>query len=274
MNIGLKGVPGWKNGQNIMSLEVPPELDDVISLPKKHRMAWFDDVMGGEGITPSQVIFFTGDPGIGKTTTVLGLADAYHAEGRCKVTGKKVIVVYNTNEESLFQVRRTVRRLDLKKGFIAGQDRMLSDLLEHVDQVQAAHKNARVLVVQDSLQVLDDGHYKDGGITKGTNLRVMESIIKHAKEKWSTWMVIGQVTKSGESAGNNSLIHAGDTQLRFRRDKKKNSATFDERLMWTEKNRFGCAGVTHVLGMMESGVYSKGRLIDIVNGEGPASDDE
>ena len=191
MDIGLQGVPGWKNG-NIISLEIPKELDDTLTIKNpKHTMAWFNDVMGGEGLTPSQVILFTGDPGIGKTTTLLQLADAFHGSARGKVSGCPVIVIYNTNEESLFQVRRTVRRLDLKDGFLATQFRMISDLLAFVDKTQAANPKAKILVIQDSLQTLDDGYYKDGGITSGTNMRCLETIVKHAKEKWSTWILFG-----------------------------------------------------------------------------------
>jgi len=265
MNIGMQGVPGWKHGKNIMSLDVPPELDDTITLPAKHRMSWFNQVMGGEGLTPSQVVFFTGDPGIGKTTTLLQLADALHGEGRCAVSGKRVIVIYNTAEESLFQVRRTMRRVELKKGFIAGQDSKLDALLQHVDQVQAANPNARVVVIQDSLQTLDDGHYKDGGITSGTNMRCMEAIVKHAKEKWSTWIVIGHVTKGGNAAGKNSIVHTGDAHVTFHFDRAKKSATHGERLIGTTKNRFGSAGCMYVLGMAKDGIFSKGSLAEVTD---------
>lgn len=267
MDIGLQGVPGWKNG-NIISLDIPKELDDTLSISdKKSSMSWFNDVMGGEGLTPSQVVLFTGDPGIGKTTTLLQLADAFHGAGRGKDSNCRVIVIYNTNEESLFQVRRTVRRLNLKDGFLATQFRMLNDLLAFVDKTQASHPSVKILVIQDSLQTLDDGYYKDGGITSGTNLRCMEAIVKHAKEKWSTWIMIGQVTKNGDSAGKNSLIHACDAHLQFRFDTAKRSETCGERLMHTSKNRFGSAGVTYVLGMTEKGTYSKGRLIDLVGAD-------
>lgn len=266
MNIGMQGVQGWKHGKNIMGLDIPEALDDTICLPEKHPMAWFNQVMGGDGLTPSQVLLFTGDAGIGKSTTLLQLADAFQGKGTCKNSGKKVIVIYNTNEESLYQVRRVIRRLGLKCGFIAGQDRMLSALIAHVDEVQKKNPDARVIVIQDSLQTLDDGHYADGGITSGTNMRCMEAIVKHAKEQWSTWIVIGQVTKGGEASGKNSLIHAADAHLRFRFDTSKKSVTHGERLMHTTKNRFGSAGITYVMGMSASGVFSKGAYTDIIDG--------
>ena len=267
MDIGLQGIPGWKNG-NILNLDIPKELDDTLCIKNpKHPMAWFNDVMGGEGLTPSSVTLFTGDPGIGKTTTVLQLADAFHGNARGAVSDSRVIVIYNTNEESLYQVRRTCRRIGLKDGFFATQFRMLSELLAFIDKTQASKPDAKILVIQDSLQTLDDGYYKDGGITTGTNMRCMEAIVKHAKEKWSTWILIGQVTKGGESAGKNSLIHGVDAHLTFRFDTAKRSDTYGERLMRTTKNRFGSAGLTFVMGMTEKGTYSKGRLIDLIGAE-------
>lgn len=262
-------VPNWKNGSNILGLKVPAALEDTIQFPAKHSMAWFNQVMGGEGITPSQVTMFSGDPGIGKTTTMAQFADALTGAARCKESGKRVIVLLNTAEESLYQLRKVVKRLGLKSGFVAGQHKMLKDIIAHVDELQAENPDARIVVILDSLQVIDDGYYKDGGITSGTHQRVLDAVIDHAKKKWSTWFVICQVTKSGEAAGKNSLVHAGDCHLRFYYDRAKKSNTSGERLMSTTKNRFGSAGITYVLGMTSDGIYSKGALIDIMSGEDP-----
>mgnify|MGYP003417949630 FL=1 len=263
-------VPNWKNGSNILDLKVPAALEDTIQFAKKSPMEWFNNVMGGDGITPSQVTMFSGDPGIGKTTTMAQFADALTGTAKCKTSGKRVIVLLNTAEESLYQLRKVCKRLGLKHGFVAGQHKMMGDIEAHVDELQKENPDARIVVILDSLQVIDDGYYKDGGITSGTHGRVMERIIDHAKKRWSTWFVICQVTKSGEAAGKNSLVHAGDCHLRFYYDRQKKSSTSGERLMSTTKNRFGSAGIVFVLGMGDSGIYSKGALIDIMSGEEPS----
>jgi len=256
------GVIGWKNA-NIMSLEVPAALNDCMMLPETSPMAWMNEVMGGEGLTPSSVTMFSGDPGIGKTTMMIQLADALMKKGFCKDSGKKVIVIINTAEESLYQMRKACGRVGITTGFIAGQDNTWDALEAHVNKVQKENPDARVVVITDSLQTIDDGYYKDGGITSGTHQRVLEKIVSHAKTQWSTWIVISHVTKDGSTSGKNTLIHAVDAHLTFRFDRKKNSATYGERLISTTKNRFGSAGIVWVLGMTKTGIVAKGPLLDL-----------
>ena len=97
-------------GKNIMDIKVPKKLRSRI----KTGIKFVDDAFGGEGFTPSAVTFFTGTPGAGKTTLMLKMADA--------LTGRGANVVFNTAEESLFQVKLVAERLNLKNGFCAGQE--------------------------------------------------------------------------------------------------------------------------------------------------------
>ena len=48
-------------GENILDVEVPKALRKKI----KSGLEYFDCALGGEGFTPSQVLFFTGTPGSG-----------------------------------------------------------------------------------------------------------------------------------------------------------------------------------------------------------------
>ena len=139
MNVGLKS---WKNGTNILDLEVPAQLERTVRTGVK----FFDDAMGGEGMTPSTALLFTGTPGAGKTTLSLQLADA--------ITGAGNICLFNTGEESLFQVRKVAKRLDMKNGFVAGQDTLVSDILKHGDELRKKNPGKQVFIVVDSLQTL------------------------------------------------------------------------------------------------------------------------
>ena len=96
-------------GTNILDLEVPKQLRN------KHKsgLGYIDSALGGDGFTPSAVTFFTGEPGSGKTTMMLTLADA--------ITRAGGVSLFNTAEESLFQVKLVVERLKFRNGFIAGQ---------------------------------------------------------------------------------------------------------------------------------------------------------
>lgn len=242
LNVGIKGL---KQGTNIMDVEVPEKLKQRI----KTGITWFDDAVGGQGFVPSSVMMLTGTPGAGKTTMLLQLADA--------ITGQGNICLYNTGEESLYQVRMVTERLKLKHGFICGQDIMVPDLLKHADALRKANPKKQVFILQDSLQTLDDGKYSNG--TNGaTPLRCVEMLTDWAKSTYGIVIFIGQVNKSGEFAGKNGILHAIDVRGSLYIDQEKNSETYGERIFEVTKNRFGCSGRAYVLGFQEKGLFEKG----------------
>lgn len=244
LNVGIKGL---KRGTNINDIEVPDALRDR----KKVGIEWFDDALGGEGMVPSSVMMLTGTPGAGKTTMLLQLADA--------ITGAGHICLYNTGEESLYQVKMVAERLKLKNGFVAGQDTLVEDLLTHADAVRKAHKGKQVFVLQDSLQTLDDGKWKDGANSM-TALRCTEMLTDWAKSTYGILAFIGQVNKDGEFAGKNGILHAVDVRGHLYIDQQKKSETYGERIFEVTKNRFGCSGKAYILGMGRSGLFEKGSL--------------
>ena len=90
-------------GTNILKVKVPKQLRNKF----KSGVDYIDSALGGEGFTPSAVTFFTGTPGSGKTTMMLKLADS--------LTSRGALVVFNTAEESLYQVNlRWVIVIDAK----------------------------------------------------------------------------------------------------------------------------------------------------------------
>lgn len=246
MNLSV-GLKSWKRGTNILDLEVPAQLERTV----KTGLNWFDEaVSSGEGMTPSTAMMLTGTPGAGKTTMCLQLAESIMASGN--------LCLFNTGEESLFQVRKVAKRLNMKHGFIAGQDNMVEDILTHADALRKAHPNKQVFIVLDSLQTLDDGKYKDGHTNSMTQVRSIEMITNWCKETYGIALVIGQVTKSGEAAGKQQIKHAVDCAGHLFIDEQKNSETYGERLFEVTKNRFGANGKTFILGMQKTGLYEKG----------------
>ena len=97
-------------GENILKIKVPKALRNKVA----SGLEYFDAALGGEGFTPSQVLYFTGTPGAGKTTMLLTLAD--------RLTKSGALVVFNTAEESLYQVKLIAERLGLRSGFAVGQE--------------------------------------------------------------------------------------------------------------------------------------------------------
>ena len=243
LNVGIKGL---KRGTNIHEISVP----DALRARKRTGLDWFDDALGGEGFVPSSVMMLTGTPGAGKTTMMLQLADAITKAGH--------ICLYNTGEESLYQVKMVAERLNLKNGFVAGQDTLVEDLLAHANQLRKANPGKQVFILQDSLQTLDDGKYADGGTNSMTAVRSVEMLTDWAKANYGVVIFIGQVTKSGDFAGKQTILHAVDVRGSLFIDEDKRSETFGERIFEITKNRFGCNGRSYILGMAKTGLFEKG----------------
>jgi DNA repair protein RadA/Sms len=245
MNLSV-GLKSWKRGTNILDLEVPAQLERTV----KTGLSWFDEaVSSGEGMTPSTAMMLTGTPGAGKTTMCLQLADS--------ITKTGSVCLFNTGEESLFQVRKVARRLNVQHGFVAGQDILVSNILTHADHLRKSNPGKQVFLVLDSLQTLDDGKYSNG-TNSMTQVRATEMITNWCKETYGIALIIGQVTKNGDFAGKQTLKHAVDAHGHLFIDEQKNSDTYGERLFEIQKNRFGANGKTFILGMNRNGLYEKG----------------
>ncbi|NBZ95420.1 MAG: hypothetical protein EBR40_03150 [Proteobacteria bacterium] len=246
MNLSV-GVKGLKRGTTISNIEVPEALRNR----KKTGIEWFDDALGGEGFVPSSVMMLTGTPGAGKTTMLLQLADAITKAGH--------ICLYNTGEESLYQVKMVAERLGLSGNFVVGQDTMVEELIAHADTLRKANPKKQVFILQDSLQTLDDGKWANGANSM-TAVRCTEMLTDWAKANYGVVIFIGQVTKSGDFAGKQTILHAIDVRGRLYIDEDKRSETYGERIWEITKNRFGCSGKAYILGINKRGLYEKGNI--------------
>ena len=236
-------------GQNILNVKVPKQLRNKV----KSGLEYFDAALGGEGFTPSAVTFFTGEPGSGKTTMMLNLANALH--------GKGATVVFNTAEESLYQVKLIAERLGLKSGFSVGQETHVPTLLENCDKLRAkrGNKNKPFFLLVDSLQCMDDGKYKDGSVNRASAELSLGLITDYSKEGFSNAVVIGQVNKSGKMAGTNKLKHMVDAMMEL--SVEENDVDLRGcRVLRTTKNRFGGCGHTFFLALNGRGFKEVARV--------------
>lgn len=248
LNVGIKGL---KQGTNILDIKVPEIMRKRMTI----GIPWVDNAFGnGEenGLVPTSVAMLTGTPGAGKTTLMLQAADAITAKGH--------ICLYNSGEESLYQVRMVTERLGLKNGFICGQDIMLPELLTKADNIRKLNPGKQVFLLQDSLQTLNDGFYKDGGTTSNTPLRCAEMLTDWTKSTTAISMFIGQVTKGGEFAGKNAILHAIDVRAKLYIDLNQKSETYGERIFEVTKNRFGRAGTAYIVELEKSGLREAGSI--------------
>jgi len=236
-----------KFGVNILDLEVPDQLRNKV----KTGVDYIDCALGGEGFTPSMVTLFTGEPGSGKTTMMLDMANSLSRKG--------AVVVFNTAEESLYQVKLVVERLKLRTGFAVGQETHIPTLLEKCDALRAKNPGKPFFLIVDSLQCMDDGFYKDGHTNSKSSERALSLITDYCKEHYVNAMVIGQVTKGGTMAGTNKLKHMVDAMMHLGVE-RKDADLEGCRVLQTTKNRFGGCGHTFFLALDGKGFTEVARV--------------
>ena len=246
INVKVKDVPF---GTSIQDVTVP----DVLKKKVRTGLDYFDCVLGGEGFTPSMVTLFTGTPGAGKTTMMMTLANAIQGNG-----GQ---VVFNTAEESLYQIKMTADRLKLRRKFLVGGEDTITTLLEGCDKIRSQTPERPFFLIVDSLQCMNDGKFKSGRITSATSERSLGLLTNYAKEHACNVIVIGQVTKDGKMAGSNKLKHMVDSHIHLSVE-SKDPDLMGCRVLETQKNRFGGSGHLIFLKLRRSGFTEVARLSD------------
>ena len=232
--MNLRNITEIPFGTDILDIEVP----DILTRKFKTGLSYVDGAIGGEGFTPSAVTLFTGEPGAGKTTMMLKIADSITKEGG--------ICLFNTAEESLYQTSMTAKRLKLKNGFMCGNTDDVNELLEKSRAVIEANPGKQFVLIVDSLQCLDDGKYSSGVKTSGTAIRCLEMITDFCKEHAAIGIVINQVNKQGKMAGSNKLKHMVDAHMHLSVEKKETDL-IGCRVLEVQKNRFGGCGHIYFL---------------------------
>jgi len=243
----IKVQDGFEWGTELSKIEVPEGLKMKVAT----GLDYFDQALGGQGFTPSCVTLFTGEAGAGKTTITLSLADS--------LAKKDNIVVFNTAEESLLQVKMTSGRLGLAGRFRVGGETHVPTLLKNCDKLRAANPGKPFFLFVDSLQCMDDGHYPDGSTNSKSAERALGLMTDWAKTNFTNPVVIGQVTKGGQFMGSNTLKHMCDTMLHLSIERKDEDFA-GCRILETVKNRFGSSGSKAYLGLTEAGFKMVGMV--------------
>ena len=234
-------------GTNILDIQIPNKLRE------RHPcgVEYIDTAFGGEGFTPSTISLFTGEPGAGKTTLMLTLANALTSQG--------YTCLFNTAEESLYQVKLTCERLNLSAGFIAGQESYVPRLLTHCDKLRHLDRKKPFFLIVDSLQTLNDGKYGEENTNSSSAVRSLQMLTDYAKQHYINIICIGQVNKSGSMAGSQKLKHMVDAMLHLSVEKKDEDFK-GYRVLETVKNRFGGAGWTFYLDLTQEGFNEVSRI--------------
>jgi DNA repair protein RadA/Sms len=138
-------------------------------------------------------------------------------------------VLYITGEESAEQVRLRADRVGaITDDLYLAAETELSAVLGHIEAVEP------VLVVVDSIQTIGtaDADGAPGGVTQIRE--VAANLIRVAKERGITVVLVGHVTKDGAIAGPRLLEHLVDVVLYFEGDRHSRL-----RMIRAVKNRYG-----------------------------------
>jgi DNA repair protein RadA/Sms len=194
-----------------------------------------DRVLGG-GLVPGSLVLLGGEPGIGKSTLVL--------QALAGLAAGNAPVMLVTGEESPIQVRGRAERLACDCGPIqVVAETRLESVLAAID----AH--APVVCAIDSVQTLQSDAVEGAPGAPNQVRAVTVALMRAAKERGVTVLLVGQVTKDGGLAGPRTLEHLVDCVLSFEGDDLR-----AHRVLRATKNRFGSTNETGLFEMRSAGL--------------------
>jgi DNA repair protein RadA/Sms len=195
----------------------------------------FDRVLGG-GIVPGSLVLIGGDPGIGKSTLLLEVADKLSAQGQR--------VLYVSGEESERQIKMRGERLGIEAAnlFLLPE----TNLEAILDEVERSVPGA---VIVDSIQTVFSSKIESAPGSVSQVREVAGQFLMLAKGRGVPVFLIGHVTKEGAIAGPKALEHIVDTVLYFEGERHHN-----HRVVRATKNRFGAANELGVFEMTGEGL--------------------
>jgi len=195
----------------------------------------FDRVLGGQ-LLPGMTVLLSGDPGIGKSTLMLQVAEAYSRQ--------RVSVLYVTGEESLSQIKLRAQRLNVNGEHITVVN---TTGLEEITAL-IAEENYNIVLV-DSIQTIASALFDSPPGTVGQVREVANKLIMQAKAAGFALFLVGHVTKDGLIAGPKVLEHMVDTVIYFEGD-----SAHLYRLLRAQKNRFGSIAEIGLFQMVSDGL--------------------
>ena len=220
------------NGIDIGKEDAPQKLKDIV-YDKENRLSTkmreLDIVLGG-GLVDGSLVLVGGDPGIGKSTLLLQVANNLSHEGR--------IVLYVSGEESIKQTKLRSERLkmDNEELYIVAENN-IERIKFYVEQLKP-----HVLIV-DSIQTVFNPEVTSAPGTVSQVREATNQFMNIAKKFGVTTFIVGHVTKQGAIAGPKILEHMVDTVLYFEGERQ---SIF--RILRAVKNRFGS---TNEIGIFE-----------------------
>ncbi|HSE17470.1 MAG TPA: DNA repair protein RadA [Pyrinomonadaceae bacterium] len=228
---------GARNAFKLRDVSAVPfteiESQDDVRIPS--GVTEFDRVLGG-GIVPGTLVLIGGDPGIGKSTLLLQVADKLSAAGS--------LVLYISGEESERQIKLRGERLavEAKNVFILPETN-LENIINEIERLKPG------AIIVDSIQTVFSSAIESAPGSVSQVREVAHQFLLLAKNRGIPIFLIGHITKEGSIAGPKILEHIVDTVLYFEGERHHN-----HRIVRAVKNRFGAANEVGVFEMTGTGL--------------------
>jgi DNA repair protein RadA/Sms len=195
----------------------------------------FDRVLGG-GIVPGTLVLIGGDPGIGKSTLLLQVAD--------KLSDAGTVVLYVSGEESERQIKLRGERLAVTaKNVFLLPETNLENIFHEIERLKPG------AVIVDSIQTVFSSAIESAPGSVSQVREVAHQFLLLAKNRSLPVFLIGHITKEGSIAGPKALEHIVDTVLYFEGERHHN-----HRIVRAVKNRYGAANEVGVFEMTGRGL--------------------
>ena len=195
----------------------------------------FDRVLGG-GIVPGTLVLIGGDPGIGKSTLLLQVADRLSASG--------TVVLYISGEESERQIKLRGERLKIEPANLyLLPETNLENIFHEVERLKPG------AIIVDSIQTVFSALIESAPGSVSQVREVAHQFLMLAKNRSLPVFLIGHITKDGSIAGPRTLEHIVDTVLYFEGERHHN-----HRIVRATKNRFGAANEVGIFEMTAAGL--------------------
>jgi DNA repair protein RadA/Sms len=194
-----------------------------------------DQLLGNGFVTGSSVLL-GGEPGIGKSTLALQVAQ------NLSVLGRKVL--YISGEESINQIyMRSCRLLNNNENLYLYTENNILEIISTIDEFKPD------FVVLDSIQVVY--HPEINSVAGSVNqVRYSASeLMDKMRKRNITSVIIGHITKDGGLAGPKALEHLVDVILYLEGDRSQ-----EYRLLRSIKNRFSSTDDICVFKMEKEGL--------------------
>lgn len=212
---------------------------DQIEITNENRISTkldeLDRVLGG-GLVKGSLVLVGGDPGIGKSTLLLQMAENL-AEGNMKV-------LYVSGEESASQIKLRAERMGVKSSNIY----LLAENNMESINFNIAEAKPDILII-DSIQTVYNPALTSAPGSVSQVREATMTLMRVAKTTNTAVFLVGHVTKEGAIAGPRVLEHMVDTVLYFEGD-----SHLTYRILRGVKNRFGSTNEIGIFEMSDIGL--------------------